>query len=135
MDVEDGVREGIEQRCADQAHEAGQADEAHAGGPQLVDDRGFERLPAREAAVFDDNGANARRPRPFETGGVSAIRDHDANRRPQPAFGNGVDERLQVAAPPRDEDAQRPRLCRIHVCNSRPCRRGSDPDLTPVTHN
>ena len=46
--------------------------------------------------------------RAFEPGRVSAVRDDDRNRRVEAPVANGVDQRLEVAAAPRDQDAKAP---------------------------
>ena len=61
MDVQDRVRERLEQRRADQAHEAGEADErARRAARSASTHRGIEVVAVGEAAVVDDDGLDAR---------------------------------------------------------------------------
>jgi hypothetical protein len=53
--------------------------------------------------MVDADRLDARRARPLHSAGVLAIRDDHRDARVEPPRGNGVDQRLQVAAAPRDE--------------------------------
>ena len=85
VDVEDRVRERVEERRADQPHEAGEADERDAARAQLVRDRA-RRTSSRdgERAVIDDERLDARPPRHASSpAALAPVRDDDGDRAPR----------------------------------------------------
>ena len=99
----------LEQRRADEPHEAGEADQADVARLQLARQRPIvvvARRPIRDGSMTDRLDAGL--PRALEPGGIRAVRDHDRDRGVEAPVANGVDERLEVAAAPRDQDAKAP---------------------------
>jgi len=109
--VEDAIGKCLEQRGADEPHEARETHEGHAARRELAGEGAIEGVAAGKRAVIDDHRLDAGAARPLEPAGIGAIRNDDGDRRAQTAFGNRVDERLQVAATARDEHAD-PRAVR-----------------------
>jgi len=58
--------------------------------------------------MVDMQRFDASLPRPIESRGVCSIRNNDGDGCVQAAVADGVDERLEVAATSRDEDAKAP---------------------------
>ena len=108
VDVEDGVRKRVEERRADKPHVAGQADEPDVARLQLARQRPIVLVARPASAMVDAERLDAGLPRALEPRRVRAVRDDDGNRRVEAAVANGVDERLKVAAAPRDQDAKAP---------------------------
>ena len=106
MDVQDRVGELGHERGAEQTHEPGQADEVDPALLQLVGHLPIEGGAGRAVLVIHHDRLDPGRPRAIEAGGVGTVGDHHRNRRPDPAVGDGIDDRLQVAAAARDEDAE-----------------------------
>src|SRR5690242_5517722 len=96
MDVEDARRIGLEQRLADEPHEAGQADEIDAPPPQLVDDRAIVPVAVRVALRIEMERLDAGFARTLQSGGRRTVRDDDGNRRLEAPLANRIDDRLQV---------------------------------------
>jgi hypothetical protein len=61
--------------------------------------------------MIEVKGFNPRPPRPIEPCRIAPIRDDDGDRRLEATVADGVDQRLQIAAAPRDQDAEAP----VHV--------------------
>ena len=74
-------RKRVAERRAEQAHEAGQADESNAAFAQRRDERAVVGVARRVVAVRHDERLDARAARDREPAGVGAIRDHDARSR------------------------------------------------------
>ena len=100
MDVEDRVRERVEEGAAEQAHEPGETDQRHLSRAQLAHQHGLERIAALVFPVIDRDGLDPRRPRARESRRVGAVGDDDGDLGPEPLAGHGIDQRLQVAAAP-----------------------------------
>ena len=81
VDVQDGVAESVEERRADQAHEAGEADETDVARAQLAHERPIVVVAGRPAVR--DRCRVSRCPRAARARGPPrrAIRDHDGDRR------------------------------------------------------
>ena len=107
VDVEDGVWKGVEQRRPDEPHEAGQAHEPDTAVQQRHRDRAVERITRGERAVIEDDRLDAASLGPGQAGRPGAVRDHDGDPGPELAAGDGVDERLKVAAPAGNQDPNR----------------------------
>ena len=60
VDVEDRVREGVEQRRADEPHEAGEADQRTPRARSSLATRAIEGVARRERAVIEDQRLDAR---------------------------------------------------------------------------
>ena len=88
---------------------------------------------SREAncLMIEDEGLDARRARPLQAGRARLVRDDDGDLRIEAATGDRVDERLEIAAAPRDEDADPPPGVRPHPATFR-CNPGSDPGPTDL---
>jgi hypothetical protein len=106
MDVENGVRERAQERRADKPHVAGQAHESDVARLELARHRPIVLVARPEFAMIDAERLDTGLPRARETRRVSAIRDDHRNRRLEAPVANGVDQRLKVAAAPRDQDAK-----------------------------
>ena len=61
--------------------------------------------------MIDVKRFNPSLPRSIEPGRIRPIRDDDSDRGVEAAVADGVDQRLQIAATPRDQDAKAP----VHV--------------------
>ena len=68
MNIEDGVRERLEQPGADEPHEAREADRCHFPGLQFGRERPIEVVPRLELAVIHHQRLDACIPRVFEPG-------------------------------------------------------------------
>ena len=101
MDVQDPIGKGVEQRRADQPHEAGETDQPDVVRLQRLRQRlivGVTRARGRAAAPSCASmPASRARSRPAASG---TIRDHHRDRGIERAPGDGVDDRLKVAAAP-----------------------------------
>ena len=105
MDIENAVGKRLDERRAQQAHEAREADERHAALLQRRDDGKIERLARRVALVVDVQRLDAGRAGALEAGRVRPVGDDHGNLRVQAAAGDAVDDRLQIAAAARYENA------------------------------
>ena len=57
--------------------------------------------------MIDRDRVDPRVARADESRRIGAVGDHHGDRRVEPAVPDGIDQRLQVAAAPGDEDAER----------------------------
>ena len=96
----------------DPAHESCQADDVDRVRAQLVDERAVVVVARGPAAMIEDGRLDAGLAGAIEAAGAGDVRDDDGNRGVEPSVGDGVDERLQVAAAARDQDAEPPGLAR-----------------------
>ena len=106
VDVQNAVREGLDQRGTHQAHETGQADQIDASGAEQIDQRAVVGVAVRIVARVEVDRLDARVTCAAEARGVVAVGDHHGNRRVEPAVTNGVDDRLHVRAAAGDQDGQ-----------------------------
>lgn len=106
MNVENAVGERVDERCADQTHETGETHEANISGAQLVREGlivGFARW---RRSVRKADGLETCMPRALEAARILSIRDDDRYRSVERADRDCIDQRLQIAAATRDEDAK-----------------------------
>ena len=108
VDVDDGVGERLEQRRPYQAHEAGQADNAHPALAKGGDERTLVVVASRPATMADVERLDACGSRFFQTGGVLTIGDDDGDRSVEAPADRGVDQCLQVAAATGNQYAKTP---------------------------
>jgi hypothetical protein len=108
VDIQDGIREHLEQRTADEAHVTRKTDEPDVARLERGGDRSIVVVARPERTMVDVAGFDASLPRPIETRSVVSIRNNDRDGCIQTAVADGVDERLEIAAAPRDEDAKAP---------------------------
>jgi hypothetical protein len=91
---------------AHEPHEARKAYHADVARTQRLDELAIEVVARLEGAVADVQRLDARLPRAVEAVRLRTVRDDDGNRGVERAVADGVDDRLQVAAATRDEDAE-----------------------------
>ena len=113
MDVEHGVGKRVEQPRADQAHEAGEADQADLAVAQLLRKPRVEIVAGSEVAMADDERFDARAAREVEPTGIGAVRDDDDDARVELAALDRGDERLEIAAAAGNEHAKAARRGRL----------------------
>ena len=106
MDIQDALRKRLEDRLADEPHVAGKADERHLAREQKIRHRPIVGIAIGVIARVDVNGLDAGIARALQSGRVSAIGDHDRNRRVDAAGGDGVDDRLEIAAAAGDQNGE-----------------------------
>ena len=73
---------------------------------QFAHERAIVVVARRPAAMADGQTPRCRRAAPFQPGRILSIGDDDRDRGVEPPVANGVDQRLQVAAASRDQDAK-----------------------------
>ncbi len=104
MDVEHAAGVTGNERCAENAHEAGEHDEIRLA---LVDDggeRGVEGIAIGEVPVLDNRRGDAVRERNRERGRLAAIADHRRDRSGEAAVALGCEERGEIRAAAGGED-------------------------------
>ena len=106
VDVQNGLRIRLEQRCADQPHVAGQTYETNITRAQLSSNGFFVVVTRRGLPMIEAEGLDAGAPSDLQATSVWAIRDHHRNNGIQPPVADRVDERLKITAPARDENAK-----------------------------
>jgi hypothetical protein len=106
VDIECPIRKRVEERSRHTSHETGQADQIDPALPEhfrkgvivrLLTDVRFRIHPLRLDAGIAGT---------FETGGITSIRDDDANRRVETAVSSCADDGLEVAAAARNQDGK-----------------------------
>ena len=120
VDVQDGVGERLEQRRADEPHETRKANEDGTARPQFLDEPPIVVVARGELAMVDDEGFDSGLGGAREAGRRRLVRDHDRNPRAKLTVGDGVDQRLQVAAAARDENTEPPRRHGRHASSGLP---------------
>ena len=100
MDVEDAIGEVVEQRAADQAHEAGETDDRNASPRQQIRQRPIVAVAIPIVSRAQMNGVDPGVTRPLQTLGVAAVRDHRGDCGLEPTRGDRLDDRLQIAPAP-----------------------------------
>ena len=98
MDVEEPLAVALDEARGQHAHEAGERHQARREALDLRGERGVEVFARRARAMFHDARRDAARRGDREALGFGAIADDRAHRH------SSVEERLHVAAAPRDED-------------------------------
>ncbi len=96
MNVEDAIGKRVDEDRAQQAHEAGQADDGDAALAQFADQRTIVILAARVGLVTEDQRLDPGLDRVIEPRRIGAIGDHDRDRRIEPLVVNRVDDRLEI---------------------------------------
>ena len=103
------VREGVEQRRADEAHEPGKAHQRRRRASfQRARNGGIEGIAIGKVAMIDDERFDPGGPGAIETAASALFEITTAMRAERPSA-DRIDERLQVAAASRDQDADRGR--------------------------
>ena len=97
MNIEQPLLVARHEPGREHSHESGQRDQLRSRAVDLAGERGVECLPARKTAMLDDPGRHAPRGRGFEALGFGFVADHRGDRQP------GIEQRLHVAAPARNE--------------------------------
>ena len=98
VDVENAIRERVDEHRAQQPHESGKADERDAAVVQFGDERAIVIFTRRVRLVAEHERLDAGGDRVIETGRIGAIRNHDGDRCIEPPALNRVDDRLEVRA-------------------------------------
>ena len=106
MDIEDSAGERLEQRRPDKAHVASKANQADISRTQFTGHRAVVLIAGRRGTMVKAERLDAGPPRAFEAGRIGSIGNNDRDRGVETAVTSGVDERLKVAAAPRDQNAQ-----------------------------
>ena len=106
VDIQNPVREGLDQRGAHQTHVARQADQIDGSCAEQSGERLVVGVAVGILAWVDVDRLDARVTRATEPGGVGAVGDHHGNPGVEPAVPDGVDDRLQVRTAAGDEDGQ-----------------------------
>src|SRR5277367_6551907 len=120
--------------CRQQAHEPGETDQSDSGPPQRAIQRRVEGLTAGEFLMRDDLGGDPGSLGPDQATGIGAIGDHQRDFRRKRRIGGGVDQGLQVAAAPGDQDAE-PQLSHAESTLAISTRFSLDVRATtPMTH-
>jgi hypothetical protein len=107
VDVEDGVRELIEKRGAQQPHEADEAHELDAARLQGFGERAVVVGAVGIAFVRHDERVDAGAGGALEAERVGFVRDDDGDAGSESAVCDGVDDGLQVGAATRNQNADR----------------------------
>ena len=104
MDIHQPTREMVDEARRQHAHEAGQDDVVRRMAVDFLGQRGVEGLAAGVFLVMQGRGGDALGARPVQSGGVRPAGD-DGDDLGRPALvATGLDQRLHVAAAPRDQD-------------------------------
>ena len=107
VDVENAIRERIDEDRAQQAHESGKADKRDVAVVQFGDERAIVVLTRRVGLVAQHERFDAGGSRVIETRRIGAIRNHDRDRCVELSSLDRVDDRLEVRAAAGDQDAER----------------------------
>jgi len=105
MDVDQPVMPGSDEAFGQQAHEAGKHDELGAGFADGAVERRIEARPVGKALVIDHRGGQARPGGAIDSLHARTVGDneHDLDRTVGDGGTEAIDQRLQVAAPTRDQ--------------------------------
>src|SRR5688572_4443171 len=125
MDVQDGVREGIQEPLTDQAHEPRETYEPHLPCREFCRQRQVEGLTIRERAMAERERLDPRGASPINAGRAVAVRNDDGNPGAQRSGFDGIDQGLKVAAATGDQDTDIRNFLRsiIAQCNGPLLRR------------
>jgi hypothetical protein len=105
MDVEDALRESLEERCADQAHESGEAHQVHRAGGEQIRERAVVGGAVTVVARLHEERLDAGIARTLQSRRIRSIRNHECQRSVEAPRRNRVDDRLQIGTAPRNQDA------------------------------
>src|SRR2546427_11149939 len=105
MDVERAPEERADVGHGQDAHVAGLADEAHLALLELADEAAVEALAIGEVLGIEPDRLHAGGTRAIERGRALPVGDHHRDARRKVGGGARVEQRLQVAAATRGEDA------------------------------
>ena len=100
MDVEDGVREGVEERGSEEPHESREADERQVARSEFADENLLEGVARWMVAVGDRQRLDAGVAGARESLRVGAVGDDECDLRVEASVRDGVDQRLKVAPRP-----------------------------------
>src|SRR5262245_47989899 len=100
MDVEDGVREGVEERGSEEPHESREADERQVARSEFADEDLLEGVARWMVAVGDRQRLDAGVAGARESLRVGAVGDDECDLRVEASVRDGVDQRLKVAPRP-----------------------------------
>ena len=106
MDIEDSVGKRLEQRRPNEAHVAGKANQADISRTQLTSHRTVVLISERRSAMIKADRLDTGPPRAFEARRVRSIGNNDRDCRVEAPVTSSVDQRLKVAAAPRDQNTQ-----------------------------
>jgi len=106
MDVEDTVRERVDELRSDETHEPGEAHEPDIARPQLRRKRMVVIISRREGTMREHERFDSCRTRALETHSIIAVRYDDHDRSSESPLCNCVDQRLQIAAAAGDQHAE-----------------------------
>jgi hypothetical protein len=116
MDVQDRVRERVEKRAADLAHETGETDQPNVVPAQLLHHGAIEIIARGPAAVIDDPGGDLRPPRTLEREGAVDVGNHYSDLRSAELIARSrVDERLQIAPAAGNQNADARSVAECHL--------------------
>src|SRR5689334_16662137 len=105
MDIQDTVRERVDELRAHQTHESGEAHEPDVARLQLRRERMVVIIARSERTMREHQRFDSCRTRPLETAGVIAVRyDHHDRGGESPVY-DRVNQRLQIAATAGDQHA------------------------------
>lgn len=113
MNVEDRIRERINERCTHESHESGKADQTNLARTELPRQRTIVVISRRPRAMGEANSLDPGRPRSIQTRGIFTVGDDDRDRGIEPAVRDRVDECLKIASASRDENAESAVHCRF----------------------
>jgi len=98
MHVEDSAGKMADEGGRENPHEAGQADQLHAGGVQLRDQSPFKRRAALEGVWLDDIRRDAGTTGAPQRRGLRIVGEDHGDARPEPSGSARVQDRLQIRA-------------------------------------
>ena len=90
MDIQNGLRKRLEERCADQSHVPSQTHETNVTSAQLSYDRPLVVIARRRRSMIDIECLDAGAPGYLEAGGVRTIGNHDGDDGIQLPVADGV---------------------------------------------
>jgi hypothetical protein len=108
VDVHDPIGKRLEQRRADQPHEAGETDERDVSRAQLARERAIVVVARGKVARQHDERLDTGGLRACESGRLSAIRDDHGDLGVESSIGDGVADRLQIRAAPGNQHGEAP---------------------------
>src|SRR5215472_9358043 len=114
MRVQAAAREAVEERLADQLHEARAYDQVRPVSPAVVRERLIPRFAGAELLDPQNEGGDARRGRPDQAADAVAVGADRDDPRPVARVRARVDQGLKVRPLPRDEHYQ-PRVHGRHL--------------------
>ena len=106
MNIEDSVGVRLKQRRPNQTHIAGKAHQANIARAQFTRNRTVVLIARRRCSMVKAKCLDAGTARAFEAGGIGSVRNNDRHRSVEASVTRGINERLQVGATPRDQNAK-----------------------------